>query len=102
MDLKLDAEGCLADPRAWSKEAAEALARESGIELGSDHWRVINAVRRFHAETGISPSMRPLVKLLRAGERDLASSIALLRLFPDNPARLVAKLAGLAKPDNCW
>ena len=101
MDLKRDAEGHLADPAAWSEEVAGALARESGIELGPDHWRVINAVRRFHAETGVSPSMRPLVKLLRADERDLASSIALLQLFPANPARLVARLAGLPKPDNC-
>ncbi len=33
--------------------------------LGEDHWRVIDVVRRFHAETGVSPSMRPLVKLAR-------------------------------------
>ena len=46
--------------------------------------------------------MRPLVNLLREqGAADLASSIALLRLFPNSPARLAAKISGLPRPDKC-
>ena len=100
--LKLDEDGHLADACDWSPEVAAAMAAQCAIELGADHWRIIEALREFHAETGVAPSMRPLVRLVR--ERigdDLASSIALLRLFPGSPAVLAAKVAGLPRPDKC-
>ena len=100
--LAFDGDGHLADADDWSPKVAEALAADCGIDLGADHWRVIEALREFHAETGVSPSMRPLVRLMRerVGD-DLASSIALLRLFPESPATLAAKIAGLPRPDKC-
>ena len=101
MDLTLDADGHLAQTGDWSCAVAAHLAAQAAVELNADHWRVIKAVRRFHAETGVAPSMRALVKLLREREPALASSIALLRLFPGNSANLVAKLAGLPRPDRC-
>ena len=102
MDVVLDADRHLADPTAWSEAVAGVLAEEEGVELGTDHWRVVAAVRRFYLETGVSPSMRPLVKLLREREGDdLASSIALMRLFPGSPATRVARIAGLPRPDKC-
>ena len=101
MDLTLDADGHLADAAAWSEAVAAHLAEQAAIQLGPAHWRVIRVARQFHAETGVPPSMRPLVKLLREQEPALASSIALLRLFPGSPATVVAKLAGLPRPDKC-
>jgi len=102
VDLKLDEDGHLAEPDSWSEPTAEFLARKENVVLGADHWRVLKAVRRFYLETGVSPSMRPLVKLLRErGVADLASSMALLRLFPGSTARRVAKIAGLPRPDKC-
>lgn len=108
MVVKRDADGHLADPAAWSEAVGMELARGVGIELGARHWRVLRALRGFHAETGISPSMRPLVRLLRdAGAGELASSVALLKLFPSPPGRpaspavLAARIAGLPRPDKC-
>ena len=108
MVVKRDAEGHLAAAAEWSEAVAAELAADSGLALGSDHWRVIRAVRGFHAATGISPSMRPLVRLLRdAGAGQLASSVALLRLFPSppgspvSPATTAARIAGLPRPDKC-
>ena len=102
MDVVLDADRHLADPTAWSEAVARVLAEEEGVELGANHWRVVAAVRRFYQETGVSPSMRPLVKLLREREGDdFASSIALMRLFPGSPATRVARIAGLPRPDKC-
>lgn len=108
MGLKRDADGHLADPSAWSEAVAGELAGTVGIALGPRHWRVICALRKFHAATGVAPSMRPLVRLLReGGEAELASSVALLRLFPSppgspaSPATLAAKIAGLPRPDKC-
>lgn len=107
MALKVDCHGHLADAGAWSEEIASALAGSAGIDLAAEHWRVIAAVRAFHRDTGVAPSMRPLVKLVR--ERvgpELGSSIALMRLFPPGKlrggsARLVALIAGLPVPENC-
>lgn len=101
MDLKLDADGHLADANSWSETVAQHFAQQAAIALGPEHWQVIHAVRGFHAETSVAPSVRALVKLLRERAPALASSIALLRLFPGNSANLVAKLAGLPRPDRC-
>ena len=102
MGVERDAHGHLANAADWSEAVAQTFAKDAAIELGDEHWRVIEILRRFHAETGVAPSMRPLVKLLRArGCASLASSIALLRLFPGNPAALAAKVAGLPRPDQC-
>ena len=63
---------------------------------------IIDLLRAFHAETGISPSMRPLVKLVaqRLGV-EKGTSLYLLKLFPGNAAKLAAKIAGLPRPTNC-
>ena len=102
MGLSLDEDGHLADPGDWSACVAKALANEAGVQLGTDHWRVIDTVRAFHAVTGVAPSMRPLVKLVRGDSHpELGSSIALMGLFPGSPATLAAKIAGLPRPDKC-
>ena len=107
MDVKVDEYGHLADTADWSEPVARALAAARHVELGKDHWRVIAVVRTFHQDTGIAPSMRPLVKLVREQlDPALGSSIALMRLFPASTvrggtARLVAQIAGLPVPENC-
>ena len=101
MDLKLDADGHLADADSWCETVARRFAEQAAVALGPDHWQVIHAVRRFHAATGVAPSTRALVKLMREQAPALGSSIALLRLFPGHSANLVAKLAGLPRPDRC-
>lgn len=100
--IETDAEGYLRNLSQWSRDVAEGVARDAGVTLGPDHWRLIGVVRDFYRETGVSPAMRPLVKLARErlGE-EFGSSIALMRLFPGNPAKLVAKVGGLPRPTNC-
>lgn len=100
--VALDRDGYLKDLSQWSEGLAQELADGTGIALTPNHWRVIDMVRAFHAETGVAPAMRPLVKLarLRLGE-EFGSSIALMRLFPGNPAKLIAKIGGLPRPTNC-
>lgn len=103
---ELDADGHLADASEWSPELAQEFAAEAGIGLTPDHHAVIDAVKRFYAETGIAPPMRPLVRLVRErlGPR-LGSSIALMRLFPsrrpNGTPRCVARIAGLPCPEGC-
>ena len=98
---ELDAEGFLLAADQWNPEFAKNIAQQNNIELTDAHWIVINAARSFYAKTGISPSMRPLIKLVEREDSKLASSIALAQLFTSHVTRLVAQIAGLPKPSDC-
>ncbi len=100
--IALDKDGNLADLADWSEAVAALLAREHGIELTPAHWEILQIVRNFYQQRGLSPVMRILVKMV---ERELGpgkgNSLYLLSLFPDSPARLAARIAGLPRPVNC-
>lgn len=100
--LATDRDGYLKHLEDWTPAAAEALAREQGIELTEKHWAVIELLRDFYREFELSPSMRPLVK--RVGQQlgaEKGRSIYLMKLFPPSPAKVASKIAGLPRPDNC-
>ena len=100
--LPLDKEGYLENLADWSEDVATELARESGIELTPAHWEIIDMIRRFHQRRGISPVMRILVKLTeKEFGPDKGNSLYLLKLFPDSPAKLASRIAGLPRPANC-
>jgi tRNA 2-thiouridine synthesizing protein E len=100
--VRLDKEGFLVDLSDWDDAAALELAKRAGIRLSEEHWAVITVLREFHQMTGVSPAMRPFVKLVaeRLGATK-GTSIYLLSLFPGSPAKLAAKIAGLPRPTNC-
>lgn len=100
--MRLDKEGFLVDLADWTNATALELAKREHVELTDEHWAVIAVLRDFYQATGVSPSMRPFVKLV--GQRlgaEKGTSIYLLSLFPGSPAKLAAKLAGLPRPTNC-
>ena len=102
MPTPLDAEGYLIDLNDWSEHIAMELATHAGVTLTPEHWAIVVILRDFYAATGVSPSMRPLVKLVREQVApELGNSVYLLGLFPGNPAKLAAKIAGLPRPTNC-
>ena len=102
MSAEFDTEGYLLDLDAWSEAVARDVARREGIELTAAHWQIIGVLRDFYDRTGVAPSMRPLVKLVReALGPECGNSIHLLTLFPGSPAKLAAKIAGLPRPTNC-
>ena len=85
-----------------SSAVAEALANEEGRELSAAHWEVLTLLRDFYQRYEAAPAMRPLVKAVRqALGEEKGSSIYLMRLFPESPAKVGARLAGLPKPTNC-
>ena len=102
MTVERDKQGYLLNLSDWNKDLARTLASEEGIELTDAHWDVIDVLRNFYTEYQISPAMRVFVKLCREklGE-EKGNSIYLLSLFPDSPAKLASKIAGLPKPTNC-
>lgn len=102
MTPETDKDGFLANLNDWNNAIADELAASEGISLTDAHWEIINALRDFYQEFDISPAMRPFTKYLKQHlGADKASSIYLLRLFPDSPAKVAAKIAGLPRPENC-
>ncbi len=102
VSVPVDKEGFLLELKDWTPEVAEELAVIDGISLSDAHWEIIHLLRKFYQTYDLSPAMRVLVKTIK---RELgpekASSIYLMTLFPESPAKIAARIAGLPKPDNC-
>ncbi|OZG73623.1 sulfurtransferase TusE [Hahella sp. CCB-MM4] len=97
-----DKEGFLKDIHQWNPELANVIAENEGIELSEEHFEVIQVARQFYEEFGLSPVNRVLVKAVKQQLGDeKGSSMYLLKLFREGPAKMVCKIAGLPKPNNC-
>jgi len=101
-DTAFDKLGFLRNLEEWTPEVAQQLATREGITLSEQHWELVYVIREYYREFDSSPAMRPLVKYtaLKLGA-DKGKSLYLLSLFPNSPAKIGSKLAGLPKPDNC-
>lgn len=100
--IEVDDEGYLISLSDWSEAVAEAIASEENVKLTPAHWAVLNVIRNFYETFEHAPAMRPFVKAVGlALGADKGKSIYLMTLFPDSPAKLAAKIAGLPKPTNC-
>ncbi|OUS26034.1 sulfurtransferase TusE [Gammaproteobacteria bacterium 45_16_T64] len=100
--IPLDKEGYLELLSDWDEEVAKQLAANDAISLTPAHWEVIYLLRDFHNEFEHAPAMRILVKAAKKKLGDeKGTSIYLLGLFPDSPAKRAAKIAGLPRPTNC-
>ena len=100
--IETDGDGFLCRLDDWNKAVAEQLAATEGLVLSEEHWEMLRLVRQFYNEFQLSPAMRPLVKYTaQCLGAEKGRSIYLLKLFPGSPAKLIAKIAGLPKPENC-
>lgn len=103
MTLPLDNDGYLADITLWSPEIAAQLAALENIELTQAHWEVLHALRDFYQQYQIAPNQRPFVKhIAQTLGADKGNSLYLMQLFPESPARMAARIAGLPRPTNCF
>ncbi|GAA4648172.1 TusE/DsrC/DsvC family sulfur relay protein [Kistimonas scapharcae] len=101
--IPLDKEGYLKNLNDWTPEVAEALAQKAVISLTPAHWEVLNAIRDFYRTYDLSPSQRPFVKhIANTLGPEKGHSIYLMKLFPESPAKLAARIAGLPRPSNCF
>ena len=102
LNILLDAEGFLLSLEAWSKDVATELAKNESINLSKQHWEILELVRSYYQDYQSSPANRALVKYtgLHLG-KEKGRSIYLMSLFPESPAKIACKIAGLPKPDNC-
>ena len=103
MPLTLDNDGYLADLDQWDTNVAEQLAALEGIILTPAHWEVIEALRSFYQQYQLAPSQRPFVKhIANTLGTAKGNSIYLMQLFPESPAKVAARIAGLPRPTNCF
>lgn len=101
-NTQFDKEGFLVDLRLWDRDIAIRVAQSEGIKLTNEHFVVLHLARDFYQDFDISPEMRPLVKWVKKHlGNDKGNSMYLLSLFPNSPAKLISKIAGLPKPLNC-
>ena len=94
--ITFNEEGFMTDPNQWTKEIAEVIAKQEGIEsLTENHWKIID----FCRETGMSSGKSPTLRQITTGTG--ISTKELFALFPKGPAKKVAKISGLGKPEGC-
>jgi len=94
--VQVNEEGYMTNPAEWTKDIAVEIAKEEGlVELTPTHWKVIDYARQSAAQSGASPTLRTITS--NAG----VTTKELFTLFPKGPAKKVARIAGLGKPEGC-
>jgi TusE/DsrC/DsvC family sulfur relay protein len=95
-NVEFNQEGYMQDPNAWTPEIAKVLAQQECIaELTDAHWKIIQFCRDRAEENGASPTLRQITTGTGISTKELFT------LFPKGPAKKVAKIAGLGKPEGC-
>lgn len=94
--IAFNAEGFMTNPNEWTKEIAEELAKQEGIEsLTVEHWKILDFCRTTGLTSGKAPTLRQITTGTGVSTKDLFA------LYPKGPAKKVAKIAGLGKPEGC-
>ena len=95
-NINLNEEGFLTDPGQWTPDIAKVIAEGEGIiELTESHWKIIEFSRERATESGASPTLRQITTGTGISTKELFG------LFPKGPAKKVAKISGLGKPEGC-
>jgi tRNA 2-thiouridine synthesizing protein E len=94
--VQVNEEGFMTNPAEWDKDIAVEIAIEEGIpELTPNHWKVIDFCRVEGAKSGKSPTIRQITTGTGLTTKELFS------LYPKGPAKKVARISGLGKPEGC-
>jgi len=93
--LEVNSEGFLTDPDAWTEDVGTSLAAQIGIDLTDAHWEAIRFVRSDFAAQGETATLR------RIGTVGGIPVKTMFQLFPQQPAKKLAYVAGLPKPHGC-
>lgn len=79
---------------AQKKEIAER-ARARGIDLGDDHWKLINISFEYYEGHRTICTLRNLIKLSGLEKKYI------YKLFPGNPIGEISQITGLPMPKEC-
>ena len=93
--VAVNEEGFLTDPTQWTEELGAELARLVGIEMSEAHWQLIRFLRQDFEAMGETATLR------RVSTQTGVPVKQLFALFPKKPAKKMAYVAGLPKPQGC-
>jgi tRNA 2-thiouridine synthesizing protein E len=93
-DISVDGEGYLTDLSQWSRPVAEEIAKEEGIQMTDQHWKVVEFIQASFR------NKEPL-SIRSLGKRGPVSIKEFYELFPDGPLKKASKIAGIPKPASC-
>ena len=96
-DLEVDDEKFLLEP-VFDDDIVPVIAEAENISLTDDHWLIVRYLRDKFREDGHTPNFRNMVKELEENHPDQDWKKHLYTLFPNQPARQAARVAGLTKP----
>jgi len=95
VNVNVNEDGYLTDHSQWTRGIGEAIAKEEGIELTGQHWKVLEFLQKEVKENGALPTIRRLTK------SGVVDTKTLYQLFPNGPLKKASKIAGLEKPASC-
>lgn len=94
--VQVNDEGFMTNPAEWDRDIAVELAKEEGIAtLSEAHWKVIDFCRQAGAASGSAPTIRQITTGTGLTTKELFT------LYPKGPAKKVAHISGLGKPEGC-
>ncbi len=100
--IEHDEEGYITNLSEWNEDLAKIIADGEEIEMGDEHWAVVNFLREYYEEYQIAPAVRVLIKAIKKKlGPDVGNNKYMYELFPYGPAKQACKIAGLPKPTGC-
>jgi len=94
--VQVNEEGFMTNPDEWNKDIAAEIAVEEGIPALTDaHWKIIEYCRESGAASGKAPTLRTITTGTGISTKEMFG------LFPKGPAKKVARISGLGKPEGC-
>ena len=96
-ELETDEEGFLVEAN-FSDDVVPVIAASEKIDLTDMHWQVVKFMRERYQEDGHTPNFRNMVAMLTEEDDGVDWKKVLYELFPLQPNRQSAKVAGLPKP----
>jgi tRNA 2-thiouridine synthesizing protein E len=96
-DSEKTGNGYLVNLEDWSEELAAEIAAAEGIgELTGRHWDLLNYLRNeFFNNAGNQPNERNMCKAMSEAWGEKISARELYDLFPMQPSKQAARIAGL-------
>ena len=93
--VHVDDEGFLTEYEEWNEDLAKTLAAQIGIDLTDAHWKAIRFLREDYKTQGETATIRRVSTVGGIPTKELFT------LFPKKPAKKMAYIAGLPKPQGC-
>jgi tRNA 2-thiouridine synthesizing protein E len=94
INVDLNEQGYLTNFSQWNKEVGLEIAKEEGITMTDDHWKVIAYLQdQFKNEKALS--------IRSVGKSGVVSIKEFYQLFPKGPLKISSRIAGIPKPVSC-